>query len=232
MKKLGVIGGLGSKATAYFFNQLVDMTDAVSDQEHIEVIIHNHPQIPDRTSYILGKSDLNPMPVLLEDTNKLLAMGCDAIYVPCNTAHYFINQFDQELKGRFIHMIEETVREVQKRNQKKVLLLATSGTVETKLYQKAFEDVDIECVILESSLQTQLMSLIYDKIKAGKSADDKDVEPFFHFAQKMNVESVILGCTELSILKGELKLSAFYIDAMECAIKACIVEMDKKIRIQ
>ena len=39
MKKLGVIGGLGPMATAYFLQLLVQMTEARTDQEHIEVLL-------------------------------------------------------------------------------------------------------------------------------------------------------------------------------------------------
>ena len=54
MKTLGVIGGLGPMATAYFMQLLVSMTDAASDQEHIETLIYSRPSTPDRTRYILG----------------------------------------------------------------------------------------------------------------------------------------------------------------------------------
>ena len=50
---LGVIGGLGPMATARFMEMVIQMTDASCDQEHLEMIIHNCPQIPDRTAYIL-----------------------------------------------------------------------------------------------------------------------------------------------------------------------------------
>ena len=59
--KLGVIGGLGPMATAYFMELIVNMTDVQNDQEHLEMIIFNCPSIPDRTKYILGKSNENPV---------------------------------------------------------------------------------------------------------------------------------------------------------------------------
>ena len=57
MKTLGVIGGLGPMATAYFMQLVIDMTEAATDQQHIPMIIYNCPQIPDRTSFLLGKSE-------------------------------------------------------------------------------------------------------------------------------------------------------------------------------
>ena len=60
MRTLGVIGGLGPMATAFFMQMVIEMTEADRDQEHIEMLIHNCPSIPDRTSYIVGTSQENP----------------------------------------------------------------------------------------------------------------------------------------------------------------------------
>ena len=48
--KLGIIGGLGPLATAYYYELLTKMSDVHCDQEHLEIFIHSHPQIPDRYS--------------------------------------------------------------------------------------------------------------------------------------------------------------------------------------
>ena len=66
MKILGVIGGLGPLATVYFMQLVVEMTDASKDQEHIEMIVHSRPSIPDRTNYILKRSEDNPLPHMLD----------------------------------------------------------------------------------------------------------------------------------------------------------------------
>ena len=41
--RLGIIGGLGPMATAYFMELLINMTDAKCDQDHLEMIIYNCP---------------------------------------------------------------------------------------------------------------------------------------------------------------------------------------------
>ena len=56
-KKLGIIGGLGPAATASLFMRIIDHTDAKTDQDHLDITILNRPQIPDRTAFILGKSE-------------------------------------------------------------------------------------------------------------------------------------------------------------------------------
>ena len=55
---LGVIGGLGPIATAHFMELVIRMTEAATDQEHLDMILYNRPSIPDRTGYILdGEPD-------------------------------------------------------------------------------------------------------------------------------------------------------------------------------
>ena len=53
MKTLGIIGGLGPMATAYFMELVTGMTDVDCDQKHIPIVLQSIPQTPDRTSYIL-----------------------------------------------------------------------------------------------------------------------------------------------------------------------------------
>jgi len=45
---LGIIGGLGPIATAYFMELIIQMTDAKRDQDHLSMIVYNAPEIPDR----------------------------------------------------------------------------------------------------------------------------------------------------------------------------------------
>ena len=41
-KKLGVIGGMGPEATAYFYEEVIRHTKADCDQEHLDMTILSH----------------------------------------------------------------------------------------------------------------------------------------------------------------------------------------------
>ena len=87
-KLVGVLGGLGPQATIYFMNLVVKHTKVSKDQEHIDMVVFNHASIPVRTAFILGKSEENPTPYIIEDCHKLASLGCDFAVMPCNTAHF------------------------------------------------------------------------------------------------------------------------------------------------
>mgnify|MGYP003339449357 CR=1 FL=1 len=53
MQKVGVLGGLGPKATVYFMDMVIENTHATKDQDNIDMLVSNHATIPDRTDYIL-----------------------------------------------------------------------------------------------------------------------------------------------------------------------------------
>ena len=50
--RLGIIGGMGPLATAYFMELIARMTKANCDGDHLETIVYNCPSIPDRTKYL------------------------------------------------------------------------------------------------------------------------------------------------------------------------------------
>ena len=103
--RLGVLGGLGPMASAYFLELVVAMTDAKRDQEHPEIIVMNIPSIPDRTAYILGKSSANPIIPMVEYGKQMKNMGASVIATPCITAHYFHNELQNGIGLPVIHGI-------------------------------------------------------------------------------------------------------------------------------
>ena len=84
---LGILGGLGPMASAYFYELLTAHTDAQCDQDHIDLVLSSHAQTPDRTAFITGRSKENPLQMMLQDIEKLEHWGVDMIAIPCNTAH-------------------------------------------------------------------------------------------------------------------------------------------------
>ena len=87
MKLLGIIGGLGPMASAYFSELIVTMTDAKRDQEHLPTVTLNLPAVPDRTAFVLGQSKESPVPPLVRAAQVLERLGACLIAGPCVTPH-------------------------------------------------------------------------------------------------------------------------------------------------
>ena len=224
MKKLGIIGGLGPMATAYFMRRIIEMTDAATDQENIEMIIYNCPNIPDRTGFILGKSDENPLPEILKLSRELERQNVDYIAMPCITAHFF---HDQIADGVFVPVsngIKEAAIYLKERGIDRVGIMATDGTAAMHLFDSVFKDYEISCIYPSETSQKKVMQIIYDDVKAGKSVDMSDFATVKNELISAGAQVVILGCTELSIVKRDNDVGADVLDIIDVLAQDCVIK--------
>ena len=223
-KTLGIIGGVGPLATMFIGEMIVRLTDAEKDQDHVNMVITNNTSIPDRTAFILGESLEDPVPVIVSDAHRLEAAGAEIIAIPCNTAHSFYEQIQDGTELPIIDMIRETAMRAKEKGAHRVGILGTTGTISTGLYQSACERFDMIPVVPDAHIQSVVMSLIYDDVKAGHPADPEKWSIISRAMEEAGCDQVILGCTELSIVRKELELTdcidSLYVLA-ETAIERC-----------
>ena len=218
---LGIIGGLGPLASSYLYELITKNTKAYIDQEHLNIVILSHPSIPDRTAYILNNALDNPYPYLLDDCKTLRNMGVKMISIPCNTSCYFHEKLQNEIDIPINNLVKNTVKYIKDCNFKKVAILATEGTIKSYLYQAELEKNGIDYICPKTD---EVMEIIYDYVKSGK---DVSYEKFYSITKDIEVDAVILGCTELSILKDKLNLGDKYIDPLEIEVKNILDFFDK-----
>lgn len=209
-------------ATAHLLQLVIEMTDAKTDQEHLDVIVFDRPNVPDRTAYLLDRTKPSPLPSMTQTAKTLESLGAGVLCAPCVTSHYFYQELAGSVNVPFLNMVTETAAELKSAGCKKAGIMATTGTVRTGLFQTAFEAAGLESAIPDEAGQALVMSLIYDDVKAGKPADaekfKRAVEPLF----AAGCDCVVLGCTELSLVKKELGLNGQYLDALEVLAKRCV----------
>lgn len=233
-RKLGVIGGLGPVATAYFYELLCRMTDARLDQEHIDMVIISKSSIPDRTDFILGRSTDSPLPHLIEAGKVLELMEVDYIAIPCITAHYFHEEISGILKVPIIHIIKETVRYLKEHGITKAGIMATEGTIKSGLFQKELVQNGIMPIIPTNIGQEFISNIIYKNIKAGLPVNMDQFNEVKTDMIKRGADTIILGCTELSLIKRDENIGSGFIDSLEvlasCSIKNCNGLVKKEYR--
>ena len=85
-KKLGVIGGMGPEATAYFYEEVIRHTKADCDQDHLDMTILSHASMPDRTKAIQTGESRKLLEAMKEDVRPgsgRRCQYCDSMqYVP------------------------------------------------------------------------------------------------------------------------------------------------------
>ncbi|MCR4904260.1 MAG: amino acid racemase, partial [Butyrivibrio sp.] len=224
---LGVVGGLGPMATAIFMEMIINMTDAGCDQEHVKMIIYNMPTIPDRTKHILGLSKENPSTEIIKIGKRLVEDGACEIAIPCITASFYHDEIKKEIHVPVVNGIKEAGEYLCGRNVKKVGVMATDGTMQCRLFDRQLDKCSIQCVYPDDENQKKVMHLIYDNVKAGKPTEMDVFNEVTEHLKSKGVERILLGCTELSVIKRNNTVPPECLDVMEIMARKCVNDFGK-----
>lgn len=198
---IGILGGMGPQATLDLYREIISLTPAEKDQDHIKVLIYSNPKIPDRTSAILSGGE-SPLPQLVESAKILEQAGAGILTVPCNAAHYFVPEIQKHVTIPILNMIEETCKAVQTLmpEVKAVGLLAATLTVKGGLYRKVFNKVGIKVLEPNEANQQRVHAGIFQvKAKSYGASTCDTFESIGASLIKAGAGVVILGCTEVPL---------------------------------
>ena len=218
MYKLGVIGGMGPLATVSFYERVVLNTAAKCDNEHIDMVVLSHASMPDRTKCIIENRGGEFLEVIKKDFKILEDIGVEAVAIPCNTSHYFFDEFKKFTGLRIINMIEETILEVKKRGIEKIAVFGTLGTLNSKVYEKYANQHGLLVKEVSPEDKQAVMDIIYD-IKETNCLDGRRfVDILSRYCDDETVG--IIACTELSLLDIPRDINT--IDALDVLVKRSI----------
>ena len=234
-KTIGILGGMGPEATAYFYEQIVNQTKADTDQNHIKTIIYSNPEIPPRTDAILGNGP-SPTPLLVAGFQRLKDAGADFVVMPCVTAHYFYQEVRDQVDIPFISLLDESVKWAKDEvpELRKVGLVASSGTLESRLFHDIFGKAGIEVIHPEEEEQNRVMEAIFGPrgIKAGFTSGFPK-ETLVNIAKMLvarGADAIIAGCTEIPLVLKELDIPVPLINPLRIAAQACIIEAGYELK--
>lgn len=235
---IGIFGGVGPLATVDFERKVIGLTPATTDQGHLRMFVRTYPQMPDRTQALIalnsGDSKLAKEVIRIavkEITAMLIEGEVSNIVLTCNTLHAFLPDLEgaervpgiiTELQNnglsnpRIININDASVQAIQRwaPQVKKVGVLATTGTINFKIYQNALLRAGLEAVVPDADIQEDVMEAIYGQ-KFGKGvknlqatqnefpeAKERFLNAWKHLQDK-GAEVCILGCTEIPLAISE-----------------------------
>lgn len=227
---IGILGGMGPYAGLDVVKKIFSNTIASIDQEHIPTLLASLPhEIPGRPEFLMHKQPINPGKSMAELALWLEKSGATHCAVPCNTAHAFPiwDLMLEELKKEnskliWVHILEELQKEINetvgsKKARKNAYgplrmgIIATTGTIQTKLYDNYFNDKERYTLVYPSeSAQEATMDAIFNKKYGLKASSDifrneakEKINEVMLDLKAQHVDVYILGCTELSFALPE-----------------------------
>ncbi len=213
---IGILGGMGTQAGLDFCNKLAIQYRGKIDQDYPLFFLYNKSNIPGRPESI-GRSTgalsnrlknntskkkyEKVLKSLVDGCKKLEKAKCKFIVIPCNTAHYWYEDLKKKINIPIINMPKEVFNHTKKNCKKnsKIGLLATEGTLKTKVYDKIFNK-KYKLFFPNDKLQKKSVNKAIQYVKMGNvKGAAKIIQPAINYLIKNKCKKIILGCTELPI---------------------------------
>ncbi len=223
-KTIGVLGGMGSYATLHFFEEILNVFPAEKEWERPRILIDNRCTMPSRVRAVLeGYQRELLVEQLCDSVRGLIRSGADKIILACNTSHCFLPDIYEnvpEAKGRIVSIIEACCRSIAKAKETKVNLIASEGTIQSKVFEKELSKYGIEITYPKNEQYLMQRELI-ECVKQNKITEET-LEKFKKLITYTTEQAIILGCTEFPVLFSKATKDAFpnirVYDPLICAL--------------
>lgn len=202
MKTIGLVGGTGWVSTLDYYRYFNELVFKNTDGESTaEVIINsvNYPAIAKLTA--AGKWD-DITKIITDAALALQTAGADCILLGANTMHHIAPQVKAAINIPFIHIAEETGKEIKKKGIKKVALLGTKYTMQLPFFKDVLASMGIETIIPNESDIQIINDAIYKELALGiiTAVTKENYLQIMQKLQQEGAEGIILGCTEIPLL--------------------------------
>lgn len=215
---LGLIGGLGPDATVHYYRELIA---AVAKQDRVPRLLIAHAEY-DRVYKAVIANDLDGLARYLSGLiASMAAGGAEVSAIVAVTPHICAAQLTAISPLPLIDMLKEVPQEVQARGFKRIALLGTRFTIETRMFG-CFSEID---VVMPNAGEIEKIHGAYVNFVTGR-ASDEDRETLRKIAQTFvtrdGAQAVLIAGTDLSTVFTESNAGFPLIDCAQVHIDAIV----------
>ncbi|MGX6978516.1 aspartate/glutamate racemase family protein [Vagococcus elongatus] len=202
MKTIGLIGGMSWESTLTYYKlinegvrkRLGGLHSAKCLLNSVDFEEIEHLQSTNQWGKAVG--------ILGEAAQSLEKGGADFIILCTNTMHKIFDELTPLVSIPFIHISDATADTLNEKSIKNALLLGTKYTMTEDFIKHRLNSSGIDILIPNTSEIEEINRIIFEELCMGKIATESKkylLEVIARFQQK-NIQSVILGCTEIGLL--------------------------------
>lgn len=221
MKKIGLIGGIGPASTVDYYLGIIEKFHNEQGMCIYPEIVIDSVNMSLHDMALTEKAYDRLCDYLICSLSNLKAAGAEIAAITANTEHIVWDMVCDRFPLPVISIVDATVSEIKRRGFKRVLVFGTSITLQSGLYENALEKNGITAIVPKSKDVSIIGNLIYPNLENGIVIPG-DRQILIELAEKYicreNVDSMILGCTELPLAIKNSDISVPVLNTMQIHI--------------
>lgn len=214
---LGLVGGLGVGATIHYYRELVKLH---SERGCVPNLLIVHADVNLVLKYAAAEHTHQLATYLAALLERLAAGGARISAIPSVTPHICAAELLELTPIPLVSLPGEILREVEARKIKKVALLGTRSTMETKMFGLLSR---VEVVELRSDVVDSIHQAYVQIVYAGQGTEEhyrllRSIA--LAICDRDKVDAVVLAGTELSLVFNEANTDFPHIDGARVHLAA------------
>jgi aspartate racemase len=198
---LGIVGGLGPESTIDYYRRILEewkrespssspsiIIDSLDVDRGLRLVEHDRPALVEYLAASLGR---------------LAAAGADFAAMAANTPHVVFDALVARSPIPIVSIVEACAEEAARRDLHRLALLGTRFTMEGAFYPAVFARRGIAIVPPNDEERRWIHDRYVGQLLKGEFRDetrDGVIAVVRHLRQEQNIDGVILGGTELTLL--------------------------------
>lgn len=209
-KKIGILGGMGPEATILFSQAVLQRLQKKIPEIALVSISPDH-------SLALRSFD-KIIPQVKTALRSLQTMGSQLIAIPCNTAFCHYEELQADIEIPIVHLVHEIAKKASQSKLKRFGLLATAQVLESRIFQQALEKHGIASILPQDpqTITEIVLRIVHGTFLPADRDFLRDV------ISAMGAEGIVLGCTDLSVLRGHFHIQLPLFDSVEILAEATV----------
>jgi aspartate racemase len=206
VKILGMIGGTGPESTVEYYRRLIAAYHARISESGAPPIVINSIDNKNLVKWFTA-GELAPVAdFLATEIERLARAGADFALISANTPHLVFNQLQQRVRIPMLSILEATADAAAAAGLGRLALFGTGFTMRAAMFPEAFASRGMTIIVPNEEEQAFIHEKYMGELFVGTILDetrDALVEIVERMKQRDNVDGLILGGTELSLILRE-----------------------------
>ena len=201
-KRIGILGGISHESTIRYYKYILRKYYARKrDYHYPEVVIFSLDF--QKTTGFEEKDDIDGyIGYLLEGIQRLEKSGADFVVIAANSPHSVFDVLDSQTNVPLISIVDVAAREAMRLKLKRLLLTGIKFTMQSPFYPDIFQRYGMEVITPELEQQEEIDRFIFKQLVVG-IFEPATRQRLLDIIQAYEVDGVILGCTELSLILNQ-----------------------------